>query len=155
MEMHFVLKVRHRTPEKAQKQIQVRPSFLLSHLTGQTKTKVIKKETRARREQQPWGVLEAAMEGRLAKTARAVQALDPATFLHAFSCLTLPPGTRQAAGAALCASTSASHAAGHPILFALLLCGRKVVTLAGQKISALHADDIFLLTNFIVSSESF
>ncbi|KAK4483404.1 hypothetical protein RD792_010590, partial [Penstemon davidsonii] len=74
---------------------------------------------------------------------------NPATFLHAYSCLPLAYTTRQAAGAIL------QDVAGSGILFALLMCRHKVISLVGAQKASLHPDDILLLSNFITSSESF
>nr|ATJ04326.1 SAND [Carex duriuscula subsp. rigescens] len=74
---------------------------------------------------------------------------NPATFLHAYTCLPLSYPTRQAASAIL------QDVAESGILFAILMCKHKVVSLVGAQKASLHADDIFLLANFILSSESF
>ncbi|KAL8496645.1 hypothetical protein ACS0TY_020366 [Phlomoides rotata] len=74
---------------------------------------------------------------------------NPATFLHAYSCLPLAYATRQAAGAIL------QDVAGSGVLFALLMCKHKVISLVGAQKASLHPDDILLLSNFIMSSESF
>ncbi|KAG8387672.1 hypothetical protein BUALT_Bualt02G0045700 [Buddleja alternifolia] len=74
---------------------------------------------------------------------------NPATFLHAYSCLPLAHATRQAAGAIL------QDTAGSGILFALLMCKHKVISLVGAQKASLHPDDILLLSNFVMSSESF
>ncbi|KAL3829190.1 hypothetical protein ACJIZ3_017992 [Penstemon smallii] len=74
---------------------------------------------------------------------------NPATFLHAYSCLPLAYTTRQAVGAIL------QDVAGSGILFALLMCKHKVISLVGAQKASLHPDDILLLSNFITSSESF
>ncbi|CAH8386067.1 unnamed protein product [Eruca vesicaria subsp. sativa] len=74
---------------------------------------------------------------------------NPATFLHAYTCLPLPYALRQATGTILqdvCASG---------VLFALLMCRHKVISLAGAQKASLHPDDLLLLSNFVVSSESF
>ncbi|CAN8285543.1 unnamed protein product [Cochlearia groenlandica] len=74
---------------------------------------------------------------------------NPATFLHAYTCLPLPHALRQAAGTILqdvCASG---------VLFALLMCRHKVIGLAGAQKASLHPDDLLLLSNFVMSSESF
>ncbi|EOA29073.1 hypothetical protein CARUB_v10025334mg [Capsella rubella] len=74
---------------------------------------------------------------------------NPATFLHAYTCLPLPYALRQATGTVLqeiCASG---------VLFSLLLCKHKVVSLAGAQKASLHPDDLLLLSNFVMSSESF
>ncbi|KAF3330364.1 protein SAND-like isoform X1 [Carex littledalei] len=74
---------------------------------------------------------------------------NPATFLHAYTCLPLSYPTRQAASAIL------QDVAESGILFAILMCKHKVVSLVGAQKASLHPDDIFLLANFILSSESF
>ncbi|KZV35168.1 hypothetical protein F511_06874 [Dorcoceras hygrometricum] len=74
---------------------------------------------------------------------------NPATFLHAYSCLPLSYATRQAAGAIL------QDIAESGVLFALLMCRHKVISLVGAQKASLHPDDILLLSNFIMSSESF
>ncbi|KAF8085631.1 hypothetical protein N665_0656s0010 [Sinapis alba] len=74
---------------------------------------------------------------------------NPATFLHAYTCLPLPYALRQATGTILqdvCASG---------VLFALLMCRHKVLSLAGAQKASLHPDDLLLLSNFVMSSESF
>ncbi|KAJ0238893.1 Vacuolar fusion protein MON1 [Hirschfeldia incana] len=74
---------------------------------------------------------------------------NPATFLHAYTCLPLPYALRQATGTILqdvCASG---------VLFALLMCRHKAVSLAGAQKASLHPDDLLLLSNFVMSSESF
>ncbi|XP_040382936.1 vacuolar fusion protein MON1 homolog isoform X2 [Oryza brachyantha] len=74
---------------------------------------------------------------------------NPATFLHAYTCLPLAQSTRQAASAVL------QDIADSGVLFALLMCEHKVISLVGAQKATLHPDDIFLLANFILSSESF
>lgn len=74
---------------------------------------------------------------------------NPATFLHAYSCLPLAYATRQAAGAVL------QDVADSGVLFALLMCKCKVVSLVGAQKASLHPDDMLLLSNFVMSSESF
>ncbi|OAY72133.1 vacuolar fusion protein MON1 homolog [Ananas comosus] len=74
---------------------------------------------------------------------------NPATFLHAYTCLPLPYATRQAAGAIL------QDIADSGVLFAILMCKHKVISLVGAQKASLHPDDILLLANFILSSESF
>nr|XP_029123913.1 vacuolar fusion protein MON1 homolog isoform X2 [Elaeis guineensis] len=74
---------------------------------------------------------------------------NPATFLHAYTCLPLAYGTRQAAGAIL------QDVAGSGVLFAMLMSKHKVVSLVGAQKASLHPDDMLLLANFILSSESF
>ncbi|PWA88841.1 Vacuolar fusion protein MON1 [Artemisia annua] len=74
---------------------------------------------------------------------------NPATFLHAYTCLPLAYPTRQAAGAIL------QDVADSGVLFAILMCKDKVVSLVGLQKSALHPDDMLLLANFIMSSDSF
>ncbi|KAH6766275.1 SAND family protein [Perilla frutescens var. hirtella] len=74
---------------------------------------------------------------------------NPATFLHAYSCLPLACATRQAAASIL------QDVAGSGVLFALLMCKHKVISLVSAQKASLHPDDILLLSNFIMSSESF
>ncbi|OAE30551.1 hypothetical protein AXG93_4877s1020 [Marchantia polymorpha subsp. ruderalis] len=74
---------------------------------------------------------------------------DPATFLSAYSCLPLPYVTRQAACGALQDMTDSG------VLFALLMCGTKVISLVGPRKASLHPHDLLLLSNFILSSDSF
>ncbi|KAJ4971977.1 hypothetical protein NE237_005076 [Protea cynaroides] len=74
---------------------------------------------------------------------------NPATFLHAYTCLPLAYPTRQAAGAIL------QDVAESGVLFAILMCKHKVVSLVGAQKASLHPDDMLLLSNFIVSCESF
>ncbi|XP_020179150.3 vacuolar fusion protein MON1 homolog isoform X2 [Aegilops tauschii subsp. strangulata] len=74
---------------------------------------------------------------------------NPATFLHAYTCLPLAQATRQAASAAL------QDIADSGVLFGLLMCDHKVISLVGAQKATLHPDDILLLANFILSSESF
>uniref|UniRef100_A0ACD5XCN5 Uncharacterized protein n=1 Tax=Avena sativa TaxID=4498 RepID=A0ACD5XCN5_AVESA len=74
---------------------------------------------------------------------------NPATFLHAYTCLPLAQATRQAASAVL------QDIADSGVLFALLMCEHKVISLVGAQKATLHPDDILLLSNFILSSESF
>ncbi|KAL5565677.1 hypothetical protein UlMin_028841 [Ulmus minor] len=74
---------------------------------------------------------------------------NPATFLHAYTCLPLAYATRQAAGAIL------QDVADSGVLFAILMCKHKVVSLVGAQKASLHPDDMLLLANFVTSSESF
>ncbi|XP_068637232.1 vacuolar fusion protein MON1 homolog [Aristolochia californica] len=74
---------------------------------------------------------------------------NPATFLHAYTCLPLAYPTRQAAGAILQDVTDSG------VLFAILMCQHKVISLVGAQKSSLHPDDMLLLANFVLSSESF
>ncbi|XP_061376665.1 vacuolar fusion protein MON1 homolog [Gastrolobium bilobum] len=74
---------------------------------------------------------------------------NPATFLHAYSCLPLAYATRQAAGAIL------QDVADSGVLFAILMCRHKVISLVGAQKASLHPDDMLLLANFVMSSESF
>ncbi|KAF8039827.1 hypothetical protein BT93_B2136 [Corymbia citriodora subsp. variegata] len=74
---------------------------------------------------------------------------NPATFLHAYTCLPLAYATRQAAGAVL------QDVADSGVLFAILMCKHKVVSLVGAQKASLHPDDMLLLANFVMSSESF
>ncbi|XP_043720806.1 vacuolar fusion protein MON1 homolog isoform X2 [Telopea speciosissima] len=55
----------------------------------------------------------------------------------------------QAAGAIL------QDVAESGVLFAILMCKHKVVSLVGAQKASLHPDDMLLLSNFILSSESF
>ncbi|KAJ7538747.1 hypothetical protein O6H91_11G062000 [Diphasiastrum complanatum] len=71
------------------------------------------------------------------------------TFLHAYTCLPLPYTARQAAGAAL------QDVADSGVLFALLMCGSKVISIVGPRKASLHPDDFLLLSNFVSSSDSF
>ncbi|KAJ7947814.1 Vacuolar fusion protein MON1 [Quillaja saponaria] len=74
---------------------------------------------------------------------------NPATFLHAYTCLPLAYATRQAAGTIL------QDVADSGVLFAILMCRHKVVSLVGAQKASLHPDDMLLLANFVMSSESF
>ncbi|PWA41249.1 vacuolar fusion protein MON1 [Artemisia annua] len=74
---------------------------------------------------------------------------NPATFLHAYTCVPLPYATRQVAGSIL------QDVADSGVLFAMLMCGNKVVSLVGAQKVSLHPDDMLLLANFVMSSESF
>ncbi|XP_057484660.1 vacuolar fusion protein MON1 homolog [Actinidia eriantha] len=74
---------------------------------------------------------------------------NPSTFLHAYTCLPLAYATRQAAGAIL------HDVADSGVLFAILMCKHKVVSLVGAQKASLHPDDMLLLSNFVMSSESF
>ncbi|RDY02905.1 Vacuolar fusion protein MON1-like protein, partial [Mucuna pruriens] len=74
---------------------------------------------------------------------------NPATFLHAYTCLPLAYATRQAAGAIL------QDVADSGVLFAILMCRHKVISLVGAQKASLHPDDMLLLANFVMSSESF
>ncbi|XP_045805018.1 vacuolar fusion protein MON1 homolog isoform X1 [Trifolium pratense] len=74
---------------------------------------------------------------------------NPATFLHAYTCLPLAYATRQAAGAIL------QDVADSGVLFAILMCRHKVISLFGAQKASLHPDDMLLLANFVMSTESF
>nr|AHB86966.1 SAND family protein [Sedum alfredii] len=74
---------------------------------------------------------------------------NPATFLHAYTCLPLSYASRQAAGAIL------QDVADSGVLFAILMCKHKVISLVGAQKASLHPDDMLLLSNFVMSSESF
>ncbi|KAF5447194.1 hypothetical protein F2P56_032763 [Juglans regia] len=74
---------------------------------------------------------------------------NPATFLHSYTCLPLAYVTRQAAGAVL------QDVSDSGVLFAILMCKHKVVSLVGAQKASLHPDDMLLLANFVMSSESF
>ncbi|XP_022730686.1 vacuolar fusion protein MON1 homolog [Durio zibethinus] len=73
---------------------------------------------------------------------------NPATFLHAYTCLPLAYATRQAAGAIL------QDVADSGVLFAILMCKHKVISLVGAQKASLHPDDMLLLSNFVMSLES-
>ncbi|KAJ1409210.1 Vacuolar fusion protein Mon1 [Sesbania bispinosa] len=67
------------------------------------------------------------------------------------SCLylsSLAYATRQAAGAVL------QDVADSGVLFAILMCRHKVISLIGAQKASLHPDDMLLLANFVMSSES-
>ncbi|KAH9576755.1 hypothetical protein CY35_01G180200 [Sphagnum magellanicum] len=72
-----------------------------------------------------------------------------ATFLNSYSCLPLPYATRQAAGAALQATPDAG------VLFGVLMCGSKVISVVGPRKGVLSPNDILLLFNFVSSSDAF
>ncbi|CAN4086316.1 unnamed protein product [Withania somnifera] len=74
---------------------------------------------------------------------------NPANFLHSYTCLPLAYATRQAASAIL------HDVADSGILVAILMCKHKVISLVGAQKASLHPDDMLLLSNFIMSSESF
>ncbi|MED6155838.1 Vacuolar fusion protein mon1 [Stylosanthes scabra] len=74
---------------------------------------------------------------------------NPATFLHAYTCLPLTYAARQAAGAIL------QDVVDSGVLFAILMCRHKVINLVGAQKATLHPDDLLLLVNFIMSTESF
>ncbi|KAB5561708.1 hypothetical protein DKX38_006665 [Salix brachista] len=74
--------------------------------------------------------------------AFAVSILNPATFLHAYTCLPLAYATRQAAGAIL------QDVADSGVLFAILMCKHKVVSLVGAQKASLHPDDILTSESF-------
>ncbi|KAH9326275.1 hypothetical protein KI387_006453, partial [Taxus chinensis] len=74
---------------------------------------------------------------------------NPATYLHAYTCLPLPYSIRQAADSIL------QDVADSGVLFAILMCGDKVISLVGAQKAILHPDDMLLLSNFVSSSESF
>ncbi|KAL5986121.1 hypothetical protein ACLOJK_028111, partial [Asimina triloba] len=69
--------------------------------------------------------------------------MNPATFLHAYTCLPLAYPTRQAAGAIL------QDVADSGVLFAILMCKHKVISLVGAQKASLHPDDMLLLANFV------
>ncbi|KAH7437846.1 hypothetical protein KP509_05G092100 [Ceratopteris richardii] len=71
-----------------------------------------------------------------------------ASFLCSYTCLRLPHTARQAVGAAL------QDIADKDILFALVLSDSKVTNIVGADKASLHPTDIFLLSNFVSSSES-
>ncbi|XP_047317945.1 vacuolar fusion protein MON1 homolog [Impatiens glandulifera] len=74
---------------------------------------------------------------------------NPASFLHAYTCLPLPYATRQATASIL------QDIADSGVLFAILMCKHKVISLVGAQKASLHPDDMMLLSNFVMSSESF
>ncbi|XP_024371446.1 vacuolar fusion protein MON1 homolog isoform X2 [Physcomitrium patens] len=74
---------------------------------------------------------------------------NPATFLRAYTCLPLPYVIRQAAAAAL------QDIPDSGALFSLLMSGSKVISLATPRKSSLSPNDIFLLSNYVSSSDSF
>ena len=74
---------------------------------------------------------------------------NPAKFLHAYTCVPPSCATRQAARGIL------QDIVDSRIIFAILMCRHKVISIAGAEKATLHPDDILLLSNFIVSSESF
>ncbi|KAG2371408.1 Vacuolar fusion protein [Vigna angularis] len=74
---------------------------------------------------------------------------NPATFLHAYTCLPLAYATRQAASAIL------QDVIDSGVLFAILMCRHKVISLVGAQKASLHPDDMLLLTNFVMTSEAF
>ncbi|PPD83343.1 hypothetical protein GOBAR_DD19707 [Gossypium barbadense] len=78
-----------------------------------------------------------------------IDEMNPATFIHAYTCLPLAYATRQAAGAIL------QDVADSGVLFAILMCKHKVISLVGAQKASLHPDDMLLLSNFVMSSESF
>lgn len=71
------------------------------------------------------------------------------TFLHAYTCVPLAYATRQAAAAIF------QDVADSGVLFAILMCRHKVICLVGAQKASLHPDDLLLLSNFVMSSESF
>ncbi|KAL7613208.1 hypothetical protein Lser_V15G08024 [Lactuca serriola] len=74
---------------------------------------------------------------------------NPASFLHAYTCLPLPCATRQAAAAIL------QDVSDSGVIYSMLMCKYKVVSLVGAQKAPLHPDDMLLLANFVMSSESF
>ncbi|KAF1885032.1 hypothetical protein Lal_00028921 [Lupinus albus] len=74
---------------------------------------------------------------------------NPGTFIHAYTCLPLAYATRQVAGAVL------QDVADSDVLFATLMCRHMVISLVGAQKTSLHPDDMLLLANFVMSSESF
>ncbi|KAJ8550675.1 hypothetical protein K7X08_000045 [Anisodus acutangulus] len=82
--------------------------------------------------------------------------MNPATFLHAYTCLPLAYATRQSAGAIL------QDVADSGVLFAILMCKHKVISLVGAQKKTLHPDDSYccpillcLLNHLGKTSESF
>ncbi|CAL0324215.1 unnamed protein product [Lupinus luteus] len=73
---------------------------------------------------------------------------NPATFLHAYTCLPLAYATRQAAGDIL------QEVADSGVLFAILMCRHKVISVVSAQKATLNPDDMLLLANFVMSSES-
>ncbi|GBG79257.1 hypothetical protein CBR_g29308 [Chara braunii] len=67
---------------------------------------------------------------------------DFATFLHAYTSLWMPHSSRKAA-------TAAIEDLYDGLLYGLLLCGPKVVTLFNARKTILHPDDILLLTSVV------
>ncbi|KAK2364495.1 vacuolar fusion protein MON1 protein [Trifolium repens] len=75
---------------------------------------------------------------------------NPTTFLHAYTCHPFSYATRQAVGAIL------QDIADSGVLFATLVCKHKVIiSLVGAQKASIHPDDMLLLANFFMSSESF
>ncbi|WJX16543.1 hypothetical protein P8452_06555 [Trifolium repens] len=75
---------------------------------------------------------------------------NPTTFLHAYTCRPFSYATRQAVGAVL------QDIADSGVLFATLMCKHKVIiSLVGAQKASIHPDDMLLLANFFMSSESF
>ncbi|KAE8733797.1 double-stranded RNA-binding protein 2-like [Hibiscus syriacus] len=72
---------------------------------------------------------------------------NPATFVHAYTCLPLAYATRQAVGAIL------QDVADSGVLFVILMCQHKVISLVGAQKASLHPDDLLLLSTS--TSESF
>ncbi|OIT04342.1 hypothetical protein A4A49_20796 [Nicotiana attenuata] len=85
----------------------------------------------------------------LSNSGKPIYSRNPASFLHAYTCLPLAYATRQAAGAIL------QDVADSGVLFAILMCKHKVISLVGAQKASLHPDDMLLLSNFVMSSESF
>ncbi|KMZ56989.1 hypothetical protein ZOSMA_8G01360 [Zostera marina] len=74
---------------------------------------------------------------------------NPATFLHAYTCLPLTYSSRQAVCSIL------QDVADSGVLFSILMCKHKVISLEGAQKTSLHPDDMLLLSNFVLASESF
>eukprot|EP01018_Ginkgo_biloba_P022529 Gb_14919 [translate_table: standard] len=74
---------------------------------------------------------------------------NPAAFLHAYTCLPLSYATRQVACGIL------QDIVESQVVFAILMCRHKVISVNGAQKATLHPDDILLLSNFVASSNSF
>nr|KAJ0199530.1 hypothetical protein LSAT_V11C600316170 [Lactuca sativa] len=74
---------------------------------------------------------------------------NPASFLHAYTYLPLPCATRQAVAAIL------QDVSDSGVIYSMLMSKYKVVSLVGAQKAQLHPDDMLLLANFVMASESF
>eukprot|EP00252_Welwitschia_mirabilis_P012610 TRINITY_DN2784_c0_g2_i1.p1 TRINITY_DN2784_c0_g2~~TRINITY_DN2784_c0_g2_i1.p1 ORF type:complete len:583 (-),score=101.22 TRINITY_DN2784_c0_g2_i1:146-1894(-) len=74
---------------------------------------------------------------------------NPAVFLQAYTCVPLSRHARQAI------SMTLQDVISSQVLFAILMCKNKVISIAGAQKATLHPQDLLLLSNFIVSSKSF
>ncbi|KAK2417086.1 vacuolar fusion protein MON1 protein [Trifolium repens] len=75
---------------------------------------------------------------------------NPTTFLHAYTCSPYSYATRQVVAAVL------QDIADSGVLFATLMCKHEVIiSLVGAQKASIHPDDMLLLANFFMSSESF